>query len=55
MIEDKVRKAMQKEMSSRSTKKEGYIFWLNWSKVDESWNDREPKPFNYYEKVNRIS
>lgn len=43
--------AIQKEMLSRSTLKEGYVFWLDWSKVGPSWNETKPKVFNYFQEV----
>lgn len=53
-IEHEARVKVQREMVSRSTQTEGYIFWLDWSQLDASWYNTTPKPFYYFQEVSFI-
>ena len=45
------RQTIQKAMFSQATIKEGYVFWLDYSKVDCDWEQTVPRPVNYYTEV----
>lgn len=51
------RKAMYKYMQSQATSREGYVFWLDYSKlVDlDAWQQSVPKPIHYYNEVSNLT
>lgn len=53
-VDHKLKVAMQRDMVSHSTEKEGHIFWLDWSRVDHTWYDQIPMPINYFNDVSNI-
>jgi hypothetical protein len=50
-IDHEFRVEIQKEMQKTSSKTEGYIFWLDWTKVDATWHQTKPAMFNYFTEV----
>lgn len=47
------RQAVQKMMCSQATLREGYVFWLDYTNVDHTWELTAPQPINYFSEVTK--